>query len=458
MELVIKGGTLVTSDKCFTADILVREEKIAQIAEHIEEEGREVINAEGKLVFPGFIDTHTHFDLEGACNTADDFYTGSKAAIIGGTTMILDFATQDRGTSSLETLEKWHKKAGGNSSCDYGFHMSYTEWNDKLSEELPLMVKEGITSFKLYMAYDNLLVGDDIIEQVLGEVKQIGGIVGTHCEVGAMVKQGIQNQLEQGHFAPKYHPLSRPEKVEQEAVKRYLEAAARADAPVNIVHLSTRLALEEAMKAREKGQKVYIETCPQYLLLDDSAYDSVDSFEGAKYVLSPPLRKKSDIKALWEALEKDLIETVGTDHCSFNYRGDKEIGKNDFSKIPNGIPGVENRPALLYTYGVGQGKITLNQMVKILSENASKLFGLFPRKGTLAVGSDADIVIWDTQYSGEIRASVQMQNVDYTPYEGMQVNGRAETVLLRGRKVVYDAKIAKENHGKYIKRGKSIYF
>lgn len=457
MELLIKGGTLVTAESIIKSDILIKDEKIIKIGENIETAEHNVIDASGKFVFPGFIDTHTHFDLEGACKTADNFYTGTKAAIIGGTTTILDFATQDRGMSSISALEKWHKKADNQSSCDYGFHMSFTEWNERLKEELALLVEEGITSFKVYMAYDNLLINDNTIEQILMEVKKIGGILGAHCEVGRLVDDGINRELKLNHFIPKYHPISRPPKVEAEAIKRYLSLAKKVNVPAYIVHLSSALGIEQIEKARVNGQKVYVETCPQYLILNDSCYEQGDTFEGAKYVLSPPLRKKFDNQELWKYLSDDKIDTIGTDHCSFNFKQDKELGVGDFSKIPNGIPGVEHRPVLLYNYGVNEGKISLNQMVKLLSTNAAKLFGLYPKKGELAVGSDADIVIWDPNYSWEISSTNQMQNVDYTPYEGMKVKGKVDTVLLRGVKVVENNHIILENRGKYLKRGKSIY-
>lgn len=456
MKHLIKGGTLVTENKSFPADILIEGEKIVQIAPNLETDGAKVTDASGKLIFPGFIDTHTHFDLQGACATADDFATGTKAAIVGGTTMVLDFATQDRGMTSLAALEKWHNKAEGRSSCDYGFHMSYTEWNETLRKELPEMIREGITSFKLYMAYDNLMVDDDTIREVLKQINNYQGLAGVHCEVGKMVSQGIKRELELGHKEPKYHPVSRPPIVEAEAVKRCLAAARLADAPVNIVHLSTELGLREVQKAREKGQRVYVETCPQYLLLDDSVYDTPESFEGSKYVLSPPLRKQGDIECLWKAMGNGQIDTIGTDHCSFNYKNDKEIGRKDFSKIPNGIPGVEHRPPLIYSFGVVKERITLNQMVSLLSTNPAKLFGLYPNKGSLAVGADGDIVIWDPECDYEIKADEQLQNVDYTPYEGIKVKGRAWSVFLRGEKVVENSKMILERQGKYIKRGKSI--
>ncbi|SHI56486.1 dihydropyrimidinase [Parasporobacterium paucivorans] len=458
METVIKGGMIITDKECFKGDILIAGEKIAAVSDSISEQGREVLDASGQYVFPGFIDAHTHFDLEGACRTADDFYTGTRAAIIGGTTTILDFATQDRGVSSLEALQKWHVKADGISSCDYGFHMSFTEWNENLACELPVLAGMGVTSFKLYMAYKNLMVDDDTLAKVMAAVKVTGGITGVHCEEGDRIDQNIQKLLKEGHTSPRYHPVSRPPETEAAAIRRCIRAAQRAGAPVNIVHLSTKAGLEEVRKARLEGQKVYVETCPQYLLLDDRSYDTKSEFEGAKYVLSPPLRKPEDRESLWKALADNTVNTIGTDHCSFNFSGDKELGIKDFSKIPNGIPGVEHRPALLYTYGAMQGKISLNRMVELLSVNPAKLFGLYPRKGTLQAGSDADIVIWNPESEWEIRAEDQIQNVDYTPYEGMKADGRARTVFLRGVKIVDDYKIISEKKGKYIHRGKSIPF
>ncbi|GAA0180250.1 dihydropyrimidinase [Clostridium sediminicola] len=455
MSIIIKGGTIVTPRKSYVSDIKIEDEIIIEIGEDLVDSDAQIINAEGCLLFPGFIDSHTHFDLDtGYTRTADNFKTGTAAAIIGGTTSILDFATQNKGETLSEALENWHDLAKDVSSCDYGFHMAITEWNEDIKNELEVMQDKGITSFKAYMAYDSLRINDGDIYTILKSLKKYNGILGVHCENGDIVNTMIEEQLKSGNTTPAAHPLSRPNIVESEAISRYIDIAKLADAPINIVHLSTKEGAEKVLDAREKGQEVYAETCPQYLLLEDSLYNSED-FESAKYVLSPPLRKKDDIERLWQALSDGHIDTIGTDHCSFNFKGQKDHGINDFSKIPNGIPGVEHRPVLLYTYGVNEGRITKEKMCGLLSENIAKIFGMYPKKGVLQVGSDADIVIWDTKIEGIISKKNQNQNVDYTPYESFKTIGKAKHVFLRGRHIVENGNIIKPNFGKYIKRGGS---
>lgn len=455
MRFILKGGTIVFPHGTRKADIEVENGVINRIGENLESQDAEMMDVSGKLIFPGFIDTHTHFKLDaGEFFTADDFYTGTKAAIAGGTTTILDFATQDRGETLEDALKLWHERADGLCSCDYGFHMSISEWNPSVKEELKLMTREGITSYKLYMAYDNLKVDDGEILDILKAVNEEGGIIGVHCENGTLVSYMSGKLKEEGKLGPYAHPLSRPDEVEAEAVNRLLTIARIAGTPVNIVHLSSKKGCKIAREAKESGQKVFIETCPQYLIMDDSKY-LLPGFESAKYVLSPPLRKKEDIECLWEAIADGLIDTMGTDHCSFNMKVQKERGLNDFTRIPNGIPGVEHRPQLMYTFGVAQGRINLEQLCALLSTNAAKLFGMYPRKGILQEGSDGDIVVWDPEYKGEISAENQLQNVDYTPYEGVQVTGRPQYVFLRGQLVVQDGKVVSEKKGIYIHRGKA---
>lgn len=455
MNLLLKGGTIVSPESSIIADIRIQEGLITEIGKNLPSLDSTIMDVSGKLLFPGFIDTHTHFDLDaGDFFTADNFYTGTKAAIAGGTTTILDFTTQEKHQTLAEALQNWHKKAEGFSSCDYGFHMSITDWNEASRKEIKEMTKAGVTSYKLYMAYDNLKVDDGKIYEIIKAVKEEGGIIGVHCENGDLINELIKEQKEQGNLSPNAHPLSRPDDIEAEAISRLLTIAKLADAPINIVHLSTKKGYDIIKKAREEGQKVYIETCPQYLLLDDSYYDLKD-FESAKYVLSPPLRKKDDQECLWKALEENQIDTMGTDHCSFNFIGHKDRGRNDFSKIPNGIPGAEHRPVLLYTYGVVENKITKEQMCAVLSTNPAKLFGMYPQKGVIKEGSQADIVVWDTDYKWLITSENQLQNVDYTPYEGFQVTGRAEHVFLRGNLVVTNGEVIQEKIGSYVQRGKS---
>jgi len=447
--MLIQNGTLILPEGPQKADLRMEGGKIAEIGLSLPVGDGEVIDAAGKLVFPGFIDTHTHF--AGIAHQSDDFTTGTRAALIGGTTTILDFATQRRGDTLAHALEQWHAYAKGNCACHYGFHMAITDWNDAVKAELPAMTAAGVTSYKVYLAYDALRVSDAAAYEIVKSIAAEGGIVGAHCENGDLVGAGIAAQKAAGHLSPSAHPLSRPAAVEAEAVSRWLTIGELAGAPVNIVHLTTRRALEAVYAARARGQKLYVESCPHYFLLDGSNYDLPD-FEGAKYVCSPPLRAPADCDALWAALASGTVDTVGTDHCSFNFQGVKELGRDDFSKIPNGMPGVETRPVLMYTFGVASGRITATQMARALCENPARLFGMYPQKGVLAVGSDADLVIFEQNYTSRIAAAAQLQHVDYTPYEGLATVGRAETVLLSGEVVVNSGKLIAENRGRYVAR------
>lgn len=452
--IILKGGTVVGSKKSDILDVAIEGEKIVKIGKNLEMKDATAIDVTGKLIFPGFIDTHTHFDLDtGAFHTADDFTTGTRGAIVGGTTCILDFATQNKGETLNEALANWHHMADDVSSCDYGFHMAISEWNDDVRKELDDMKENGVTSYKLYMAYDNLRVSDAEIYDILKEVKKRGGIIGMHCENGDIVNARINENKEAGNGAVRFHPLTRPDDVEAEAIYRYMMIGKMADAPIYIVHLSTKKGYDLIMQARKEGQEVYIETCPQYLLMDDSNYEK-EGFEGAKYIMSPPLRKQKDIDCLWKALENNDVDFIGTDHCSFNFKGQKDYyGTKEYYKIPNGGPGVEQRGLLLYTFGVDKKRITKEQMCAELSENAARMFGLYPRKGIIAEGSDADIVVLDPNQTTLISAKTQEQNVDYTPYEGIEASCKIDKVFLRGQQVVEDGKITKEKQGKYIPRG-----
>lgn len=456
MKYLLKNGTLVSGERTEKQDILIKGEKIVKIAPHIEEEGAEEINVEGKLLFPGFIDGHTHFDLEVAGTvTADDFETGTKAAILGGTTFVIDFASQDKGGHTLkEGLDKWHKKADGKCSCDYSFHMSIVEWNEKTEKEVQDMIEEGITSFKLYMTYPAMMVEDRDLYKILKKLNECGCFAGVHCENAGVIDALIEEAKKEGRLGPENHPLVRPDTMEAEAVHRLLVIAKEAGAPVMIVHLTNKKAYEEILKAREKGQTVFAETCPQYLLLDDSAYSKPD-FGGAVYVCAPPLRKKEDQDCLWEALAKGEIQTVATDQCSFTLE-QKAMGKDDFTKIPGGLPGVQTRGTLLYTYGVREGKITVEQMCRLLSENPAKLYGVYPRKGALLEGSDGDIVVFDPEKESVISAKTHGYNTDNNPFEGFAIHGDIDKVFLRGNLVVENGEVIKEKAGTYIRRGKQI--
>lgn len=450
---IIKGGILVNPVASFASDVAVEDGLIARVDRAIAPGPEdEVIDARDCLVFPGFIDAHTHFDMNnGVTTTADDFATGTAAAVAGGTTTIVDFATQDRGGTLSDALALWHVKAEGRCSCHYAFHMAITDWNERTRGELREMVNAGVTSFKLYMAYDALRVGDAQLYEALRALRDLGGIAGVHCENGDLVNHLIAREKAAGRLGPSAHPRSRPDEVEAEAVSRLLYLARLAGAPVHVVHLSTALGLAEIRKARARGQKVYVETCPQYLFLDASRYDE-PGFAGAKYVCSPPLRARADVAALTEAVRDGEIDTIATDHCSYNFQGQKTLGLADFSKIPNGLPGVEHRPALVYAELVRSGLIGPERMCALLSENPARLFGMYPQKGALREGSDADIVVWAREKPGVIRAASQVQNVDYTPYEGFKTAGRPRHVLVGGEVAVRDGHLVRRGLGRYVRR------
>ena len=459
MSILIQNGILVLPTGPIQADLRVAGGRIAELGPGLAPGASRVIDAQERLVFPGFIDTHTHFEMnKGFPNeTADDWYTGTRAALAGGTTTVLDFAEPERGSTLASALETWHGRADGAACCNYGFHMTVKDWSPSIRSELREMTAAGVTSYKVYLAYDNLRLSDAAAYEVVKAVGAEGGVVGCHCENGDLVTEGIRAQQAAGNLSPAAHPLSRPPAVEAEAVGRWLTIAELAGCPVNIVHLSTLRGLEAVRAARTRGQRLYVETCPQYLLLDERSY-RLPGFESAKFVLSPPLRAQENCAALWDALEAGEIDTIGTDHCSFRFHGAKELGREDFSKIPNGIPGVEHRPSLMYTYGVAAGRITAVDMARLLAENPARLFGMYPQKGVLAVGSDADLVIFDPNDTGRITAETQYQNVDYTPYEGMALRGRVDTVLLGGEVAVEGGRVLLERRGRYVSRGPSGFW
>ena len=459
MSILIKNATLICPDGPVQADLRTEGGKIAEIGPGLPAGDSRVIDAAGKLVFPGFIDTHTHFEMnKGLPNeTADDWASGTLAALAGGTTTVLDFAEPQRGCSLASALDTWHSRADGCASCNYGFHMTIKDWDPRVRAEMKDMTAAGVTSYKVYFAYDNLRVTDATALDVVRAVGEEGGIVGCHCENGDLVTAGINAQKAAGRLSPAAHPLSRPAAVEAEAVGRWLTIGELAGCPVNIVHLSTRRGLELVRAARARGQKLYVESCPQYLLLDESRY-RLPGFESAKFVLSPPLRAGEDVDALWDGLESGDVDTMGTDHCSFHFKGVKELGRDDFSRIPNGIPGVEHRGVLMYTAGVASGRISAHQLMRLLSERPARLFGMYPRKGALAVGSDADITVLDPNFTGIITASAQHQRVDYTPYEGFETKCRVDTVLLGGEIAVEGGRVTAGKLGRYVKRGPSQFW
>ena len=446
MSIVLTGGTIVTATDVYQADVRIEGEKVVAIGYEIKQPGDQAIIVEGCFLFPGGIDPHTHFDLPaGDIMTSDDFFTGTKAAVLGGTTTIIDFATQFKGETLKTALGNWHAKAVDKCFVDYGFHMAITDWNDQIAREMTDLVhQKGVPSFKFYMAYKNVLqVDDSALLQALRQARECGALVCVHCENGDVIDELVTEARAQGNTSPKYHPLTRPPEAEEEATSRAIMLAQIAGTPLYIVHLTCSGALQAVTKAKLKGLEVYAETCPQYLLLDDSYYQA-EGFNGAKYVISPPLRPVQHQKALWSGLQTGILDTVATDHCAFNYQGQKDLGLNDFSKISSGVPGVETRLGLLYTYGVMTGKLTLNEFVALTSTKAAKLFGLFPRKGTIAPDSDADLVVWDPRNSSVLTQETLHQKVDYTPYEGFKQIGQAIHVFVRGRQVVKDGQLSVE--------------
>ena len=450
---IIQHGTLVLPDGLMQGDVAFENGVITRIAPAIEAgAGDAVCEAAGCLVFPGFIDAHTHLDMDsGTTVTADDFASGSRAAACGGTTTLVDFATQERGGTLRDALDAWHRKAEGKCACNYAFHMAVTDWNEQTRAELPQMFERGVTSFKAYYAYDSLRLDDAQMYDLLSALRPFGGVLGVHCENGTLVNRLQREQLEKGVTGPAGHPASRPPVVEAEAIRRLCAVAKLADSPVHIVHLSSAEGLEEVRRARAAGQKVWAETCPQYLLLDESRYH-LEGFEGAKYVMSPPLRSTADREALRAAVLDGEIDTISTDHCSYRFSDQKALGRDDFTKIPNGAPGVEHRPALIYTSFVASGLMTAAQMSRLLSENPAKLFGMWPRKGQLAQGADADMTVWDPRARWVIRAEAQHQNVDYTPYEGFEAAGRARAVYVGGQLAAKDGEPSGASAGRYVKR------
>ena len=455
MRTLFKGGTVVSGTGTKRADLLIENEKIVESGRNLKADADKVVDVTGCFLFPGFIDAHTHFDLD-VCNTttADDFYTGSRAALRGGTTTVIDFACPNKGESLHYGLDLWHKKADGRTFCDYGFHMTIDDWNESIRAELPDMFAKGVSSFKMYMTYPAMMVGDRDMYWALKELKSLGGLCGVHCENAGVIDGMIAERKNSGQFSPACHPLTRPPYLEAEAVSRLLRIAQAAEAPVVIVHLTNQEALKEVQHARDRGQKVYVETCPQYLLLDDSVYFNEDYSQAARYVCAPPIRDKSQQALLWKALRRGDIQTISTDHCSFTLE-QKDAGREDFTKIPGGLPGVETRGELIYSYGVAAKRISAQRMCLALSENPARMYGLFPRKGHLRPGADADIVVYDPGASHVIRADDCVANVDYNPYEGFVTAGGIRQVWLRGNLAVENGKVLDETpQGRYMARGK----
>lgn len=456
---IIKNGTIVTASDTYEADILIQGEKIAQIGRSFPEEGAEVIDAAGRYVFPGGIDPHTHLEMPfGGTVTKDDFETGTIAAAHGGTTTVIDFCLTGKDKPLEASIQEWHDKSKHKSVVDYSFHLMIGEMNESVLEQLSGIIEEhGITSFKVFMAYKNIFQADDeTLFETLLAAKDLGALVMVHAENGDVIHYLTEKALAEGNTEPIYHALTRPPEIEGEATGRAAQLTALADSQLYVVHVSCQEAVEKIAEARRKGAAVYGETCPQYLMLDQSYMDQ-PNFEGAKYVWSPPLRDKKNQELLWKAIQSGDLQTIGSDQCSFDFKGQKDLGIDDFTKIPNGGPMIEDRFSIIYSEGVAKGRISLQKFVELTSTKAAQLFGLAPEKGSIAVGSDADLVIFNPDTSRVISAETHHMAVDYNAFEGMEVQGEVETVLVRGSLVVKNKKtVGVPGSGKYVKRKKFL--
>jgi dihydropyrimidinase len=459
MSLLIKNGEIVTPSERYVADILCMDETIARIDRDITPpQGVEVIDARGKFVFPGFIDPHVHIHLSFMGTYARDNYeSASKAALVGGTTTLIEMCAPPRTDDALEGFELWLGKAVGKSACDFTFHMGVTKFDERTEKQLRQIVKRGISSFKVYLAYKGFGLEDSELYHTLKLAKELGVIVTAHCENETLITELQKELLAAGKTDPGQHYESRPPAVEAEGVHHFMTFAELTGAATYIVHLSCKEALDQAIAARLRGVRVGIETLIQYLTLDKTCAEK-PKFEGAKYVMSPPLRDKCNQPILWNGLRDGLIQTVATDHCPFDFKTQKVMGKNDFTKIPNGIPSLQDRINVLYTYGVKAGKIDLHTFVSSASTQAAKIFGLFPRKGTIQPGADADLVVFDPECRGRISAKSQYTNVDYNVFEGWKIEGRPSVVTVRGKVMARDGKFTgKIGHGRFLERKPSHF-
>jgi len=465
MDVVIRGGTVVTATRTFVADVAVRDGLVAAIEPAGAWPAAETIDARGTYVFPGFIDAHVHFSLPiGDLVSTDDFRTGTVAAACGGTTTVIDFVHPERGQSLAKAAALRRAEADGRAVIDYGLHVAITDASPARLAEIPALIRAGYTSFKLYTAYDAVMLDDAGLLAALFALAEHRGFPLIHCENHGIATTLARRLLAAGHTDPTAHPLARPPTIEAEATHRVVLLARLARCPVCIAHLTCWDSLAVVKAAQGVGQPVYAETCPQYLFLSDRDY-ARPAFEGAKYVLSPPLRDSANHNVLWQALADGAVQMVSTDHCPWDFAGQKDQGRHDFSRIPGGAPGIETRIPLLFSEGVGAGRLTLNQFVAACATNPARLFGLYPRKGTIAVGSDADLVILDPTWERTLSRSMLHQRVDYTPYEGWTVRGYPRTVLSRGRVVVRDGefvhgtlRVGEAGGGRFVARGLSAAF
>lgn len=451
--MLIQNGNVVLESEVRPADIRVESEKIVEVGRSLPPKiGEMILDAAGRYIVPGGIDAHTHLDMPcGDITTADGFRAGSLAAIAGGTTTVLEYAECAAGETLEQGLANWHRKAAGKSYCDYGFHMTVSAWTKDMPAQMTAVAADGVTSFKTYTAYQNDIGVDDYaLFRIMQEAGRLGALVCVHCENDGLLR-AFSEDLEARKSDVSAHPDSRPNLVEAEAVSRTADIGMLAGAAVYIVHISTKEGAEAVRRARERGQTIFGETCPHYLLLDRSRYD-LPGFEGAKFVMSPPLRTSEDQSALWGALREGTLQTVSTDHCAFRFADQKTLGRQDFRKIPNGVPSVEHRMELLYTFGAAQG-MTLPQIAAVTAWNPAQIFGLSHRKGRIAPGYDADLVLLDLNAPHALSAATQVQAVDYTPYEGMRVQAKVDTVLLRGQVLMRNGALTAETpHGSYLFR------
>jgi dihydropyrimidinase len=458
---LITNGRIITATDDYVADVYCDNGTIAAIGTNLPShrfQADRTIDASGQYVIPGGIDVHTHLNMPfGGTTSADDFESGTIAAAFGGTTSIIDFAIQYRGKTMRHALDDWRRRADGNAVIDYGFHMIVTELEDAGLGDMDVLVRdEGITSFKLFMAYPGVFMVDDAtIFRALQRTGGNGGLICMHAENGGVIDELVKEALRKGHTAPKYHALTRPSRAEGEATGRAIALAEMAGVPIYIVHLSAADALEKVRHARDLGLPAYAETCPQYLFLSYDNYEE-PGFDGAKYVMSPPLREKWHQDVLWKGLSKNDLQVISTDHCPFCMAEQKELGRDDFSKIPNGAPGIETRLTLVHDGGVRPGRITMNRFVELCSTTPAKMFGLFPRKGTIAVGSDADIVVFDPTKKVRLSVKTLHMKVDYNPYEGRTVQGAPSTVICNGQVVIDgNAFVGTKGAGRFLRRGPS---
>lgn len=460
MALLIKNGDIVTASERYVADILCENETITRIDRGImPPKGAEVIDAKGKFIFPGFIDPHVHIYLPFMGTfSKDDYITGSEAALVGGTTTLIEMCCPARSDDALKSFELWMSQAVGKSACDFSFHMGVTKFDDNSEKQLREIVKRGISSFKVFLAYKGAFGVDDTeLYRTLKLAKELGVIVTAHCENETLVSERCKELIAAGKTGPAFHEASRPVQVEAEGVHHLMTFAELTGAATYIVHLSCKEALAQAIAGRQRGVRVAVETLIQYLTLDKT-YAEKPKFEGAKYVMSPPLRDQANQEVLWNGLRDGLVQTVATDHAPFDFRKQKALGKNDFTKIPNGIPSLEERVNLLYTYGVKAGKIDLHTFVNVASTQVAKTFDLFPRKGTIQPGADADLVVYDPNYCGKISVKTQSMNLDYSAFEGWKIEGRPSVVTVRGQVAVRDGKfVGKHGHGKFLQRQPSHF-